>query len=130
MREGIIDIGSRYDQFQAEAVANILNDYRDKLAGRFLLVIPTGGGKTFTAVKALNKLFDDRVLNPDSDRVDSAGGNESPAPAHGLAANIQVKIAAADTISTAVIPSQEVLFKVSRPKFAQNQPCWMAEVSE
>ena len=50
MSDGIVDIAARYDQFQGEAVANVLNDYRDKPAGRFLLVIPSGGGKTFTAV--------------------------------------------------------------------------------
>lgn len=69
MSNGIIDIGTRYDQFQAEAVANILNDYRDNPDGRFLLVIPTGGGKTFTAVKAINKLFEEGILNSNKDRV-------------------------------------------------------------
>ena len=69
MSEGIVDLAARYDQFQDEAVSNILNDYRDNPAGRFLLVIPTGGGKTFTAVKALNRLFQEGVLNTQTDRV-------------------------------------------------------------
>lgn len=60
---------SRYDEFQAEAVANILSDYTDKINGRFLLVIPTGGGKTYTAVKAINRLFATGVLNPEEDQV-------------------------------------------------------------
>jgi superfamily II DNA or RNA helicase len=65
----IIDVAARYDQFQSEAVANIINDYRENLAGRFLLVIPTGGGKTFTAVKAVNKLFENGMLDSGEDRV-------------------------------------------------------------
>lgn len=69
MSEGIVDIEQRYNQFQSEAVANVLTDFQDKPAGRFLLVIPTGGGKTFTAVKALNKLFAEGVLNPESEKV-------------------------------------------------------------
>lgn len=62
------DIAARYDAFQAEAVQNILEDFRANRKGRFLLVIPTGGGKTKTAVKALSALFDGSVLS-DSERV-------------------------------------------------------------
>ncbi len=60
---------SRFDEFQAEAVENILSDYAEKKNGRYLLVIPTGGGKTYTAVKAINRLFATGVLNPEEDRV-------------------------------------------------------------
>lgn len=60
---------SRYDEFQAEAVENILSDYAEKKNGRYLLVIPTGGGKTYTAVKAINRLFATGVLNPEEDQV-------------------------------------------------------------
>jgi superfamily II DNA or RNA helicase len=60
---------SRYDEFQAEAVANLLSDYGEKKNGRFLLVIPTGGGKTYTAVKAINRLFASDVLDPKKDQV-------------------------------------------------------------
>lgn len=60
---------SRYDEFQSEAVENILSDYQKKPYGRYLLVIPTGGGKTYTAVKAINKLFSTGVLNPKEDLV-------------------------------------------------------------
>jgi superfamily II DNA or RNA helicase len=59
----------RYDQFQSQAVSNIVADFTDRPVGRFLLVIPTGGGKTFTAVKSINRLFEQGVLNPAQDRV-------------------------------------------------------------
>jgi hypothetical protein len=41
MTTGIIDLGERYDQFQSEAVQNIVADYTENTAGRYLLVIPT-----------------------------------------------------------------------------------------
>ena len=66
---GIIDVAARFDSFQNEAVTNILNDFREKPAGRYLLVIPTGGGKTFTAVKTINKMFQEGVLDPQVDIV-------------------------------------------------------------
>lgn len=47
----------RFDKFQEPAVSNIVRDFTAKPAGRFLLVIPTAGGKTFTAVKAINRLL-------------------------------------------------------------------------
>lgn len=60
---------SRYDEFQAEAAANLLADYKEKKNGRYLLVIPTGGGKTYTAVKAINCMFASKILDPDQDTV-------------------------------------------------------------
>lgn len=60
---------SRFDEFQAEAVANLLSDFGEKTNGRFLLVIPTGGGKTYTAVKAINRMFATGVLDPERDQV-------------------------------------------------------------
>lgn len=63
------DVLSRYDEFQREAVACIVEDFKSQPNGRFLLVIPTGGGKTFTAVKAINQLFADRVLVSETDQV-------------------------------------------------------------
>lgn len=60
---------SRYDEFQAEAVTNLLSDYGEKKNGRFLLVIPTGGGKTYTAVKAINRMFATGVLDSEKDQV-------------------------------------------------------------
>lgn len=59
----------RFDQFQEQAVSNIVADFTERPVGRFLLVIPTGGGKTFTAVKSVNRLFEQGVLNPAQDRV-------------------------------------------------------------
>ena len=65
----LIDVGVRFDLFQNDAVTNILNDFQEKLSGRYLLVIPTGGGKTFTAVKAINKMFQVGILDFKSDIV-------------------------------------------------------------
>lgn len=65
----VVSVQERYDQFQEPAVSNILSDFTKKPCGRFLLVIPSGGGKTFTAVKAINRLFEAGVLRPDQDRV-------------------------------------------------------------
>ena len=39
----LISVQERYDQFQEQAVSNILSDFTKKPYGRFLLVIPTGG---------------------------------------------------------------------------------------
>jgi superfamily II DNA or RNA helicase len=63
------DLTDRYNRFQANAVNDIVSDFTIKPAGRFLLVIPTGGGKTFTAVKAVNRLFATGLLNATHDRV-------------------------------------------------------------
>lgn len=60
---------SRYDEFQEEAVLACVDDFGRNPAGRYLLVIPTGGGKTFTAVKTVNRLFAKGVLDPDTARV-------------------------------------------------------------
>jgi superfamily II DNA or RNA helicase len=58
-----------YDEFQSDAVDAIIRDFTDKPNGRYLLVIPTGGGKTWTAVKAINALYQKGILNSKSDRV-------------------------------------------------------------
>ena len=50
-------IASRYDEFQKPAVANIVRDFGKNPVGRYLLVIPTGGGKTRTAVKSVMALY-------------------------------------------------------------------------
>jgi superfamily II DNA or RNA helicase len=55
-------VSERYDAFQREAVANIVEDFRREPNGRFLLVVPTGGGKTTTAVKAVSHLYEAGVL--------------------------------------------------------------------
>lgn len=64
-----MSISDRYDEFQKDAVKAIRNDFVDKLNGRYLLVIPTGGGKTFTAVKAINDLYLNNVLSRNTDKV-------------------------------------------------------------
>lgn len=63
------DLTDRYNRFQANAVDDIESDFAEKPTGRFLLVIPTGGGKTFTAVKAVNRLFSNGLLDASRDRV-------------------------------------------------------------
>ena len=67
--KGIVDLQTRYEEFQSDAVENILSDYRDNMSGRFLLVIPTGGGKTVTAVRAIHSLFRFSILDPAQDDV-------------------------------------------------------------
>lgn len=62
-------IQERYDSLQADAVAAIETDYGEVPNGRYLLVIPTGGGKTFTAVKAINRLFETGILDSKKDCV-------------------------------------------------------------
>ncbi len=59
----------RFDKFQSEAVKNVVADYREKQTGRYLIVIPTGGGKTFTAVKAVNELYRQGIFDAGYDRV-------------------------------------------------------------
>jgi superfamily II DNA or RNA helicase len=58
-----------FETFQPQAVAAIVEDFRKNLTGRYLLVIPTGGGKTFTALRAIGQLFATDVLNKDTDRA-------------------------------------------------------------
>ena len=63
------ELNEVFDEFQSEAVDSIVKDFSKKKNGRYLLVIPTGGGKTRTAVKAINRLFETGILNPRSDFV-------------------------------------------------------------
>lgn len=62
-------VKERYDEFQEQAVSKIVSDFKTEPSGRFLLVIPTAGGKTFTGVKAINRLFETGILNPAEDGV-------------------------------------------------------------
>src|SRR5437667_2488302 len=64
-----LSVQERFVSFQQPAVANIVSDFGRKLQGRYLLVIPTGGGKTFTAVKAVNRLFEGEILNAKEHRI-------------------------------------------------------------
>ena len=59
----------RFDEFQNDAVSAIKRDFSRKLNGRYLLVIPTAGGKTFTAVKAINRIFETDILDDNLDKV-------------------------------------------------------------
>lgn len=60
---------SRYDRIQRDAVHSLVSDFEKKPTGRYLLVIPTGGGKTFTAVKAVNEMYERQILLRATDRV-------------------------------------------------------------
>ena len=48
--------------FQEDAVNNIVNDLRENPNSRLLVVIPTGGGKTITALKSINSLIESGLL--------------------------------------------------------------------
>lgn len=52
-----MNIHERYALFQDEAVAAILEDFADQPSGRFMLVVPTGGGKTWTAVRSIYEIL-------------------------------------------------------------------------
>jgi len=64
-----MDIDASFDEFQEEAVSAIKADFERKTTGRYLLVIPTGGGKTRTAVKSLCALYDAGILSEEQDEV-------------------------------------------------------------
>ena len=64
-----ISLAERFESFQKDAVNAIVRDFRNKPQGRYLLVIPTAGGKTMAAARAINKLFDVGILNSAKDSV-------------------------------------------------------------
>ena len=64
-----MNYSDRFENFQREAVENVVADFSQNPAGRFLLVIPTGGGKTTTAVKAVHALYGNGQLLAAKDRV-------------------------------------------------------------
>lgn len=49
--------------FQEKAIACIVGDFKKNMAGRFLLVLPTGGGKTLTAIRAVNEMIKQGVIS-------------------------------------------------------------------
>lgn len=63
------DLAERYNLFQKEASLAIVRDFEENPTGRYLLVIPTGGGKTFTAVRSICALYDTGVLSLQEDKV-------------------------------------------------------------
>ena len=64
-----LSLAERYNSFQAPAVNAVARDFATKLNGRYLLVIPTGGGKTFTAVKSICELYRQGTLRAGTDKV-------------------------------------------------------------
>jgi superfamily II DNA or RNA helicase len=60
-----MSFAARYEVYQRDAVAAVVADFTQNPAGRFLLVIPTGGGKTYTAIKAVSAMYDAGLLGPD-----------------------------------------------------------------
>lgn len=63
------NISSKYDEFQKDAVDAICRDFVEKSNGKYLLVIPTGGGKTYTAVKSVCELYKRGVLEKGVDKT-------------------------------------------------------------
>ena len=51
--------------FQLTAISNIVGDFGRNPKGRFLLVLPTGGGKTLTAIRSLNEMVNKGAINGD-----------------------------------------------------------------
>ena len=54
--------------FQEDAITKVVQDFRAVPTSKNLLVIPTGGGKTFTAMRVVNRMLQDGLLT-DKDRV-------------------------------------------------------------
>lgn len=65
----LADLRERFDSFQNDAVSAIIRDFTENPVGRYILVIPTAGGKTFTAAKAVNGLFAVGILHASTDSV-------------------------------------------------------------
>jgi len=49
--------------FQEKAIACIVGDFKKNMSGRFLLVLPTGGGKTLTAIRAINEMIKQGLIS-------------------------------------------------------------------
>lgn len=49
--------------FQDRAVNKVFKDFRENPTSKNLLVIPTGGGKTFTAVKVIMKMIKENMIS-------------------------------------------------------------------
>ncbi len=52
--------------FQLTAISNIVDDFERNPKGRFLLVLPTGGGKTLTAIRSLNEMVSRGTIKADN----------------------------------------------------------------
>ena len=55
--------------FQDDAIKLIKNSFNDDLKCKGLLVIPTGGGKTLTAIRAVDRLYKDKILSKNDEVV-------------------------------------------------------------
>lgn len=64
-----MDLKERYDSFQLPAVNNVVADFERHAKGRYLLTIPTGGGKTITAVKAICQMFEIGFLDKSCEKI-------------------------------------------------------------
>jgi len=53
---------NKYEKIQTPAVEAIVKDFSAEIEGRYLLVIPTGGGKTRTAAKSVIRLLTEKVI--------------------------------------------------------------------
>ncbi len=49
--------------FQDEAISCISRDFKQNITGRFLLVLPTGGGKTLTAIRSINEMIKQGIIS-------------------------------------------------------------------
>ena len=49
--------------FQDKAISCIVGDFKQNITGRFLLVLPTGGGKTLTAIRSVNEMIKQGVIS-------------------------------------------------------------------
>jgi len=54
--------------FQSDAIANVIRDFKSDPLTKTLLVIPTGGGKTLTAIRSISEMYE-RGLLSDKDKV-------------------------------------------------------------
>lgn len=54
--------------FQLTAISAVVRDFQSKIAGRFLLVLPTGGGKTLTAIRSLSEMLNKGMISKE-DRI-------------------------------------------------------------
>ncbi len=50
-------------QFQKEAIDKIVKGFSDSAESRLLLIIPTGGGKTLTAIRAIDRLIKKGIID-------------------------------------------------------------------
>ena len=49
--------------YQKEAITKITSFFRANSNKKGMLVIPTGGGKTLTALRAINQLYDENIIS-------------------------------------------------------------------